>query len=571
MTSASTSRRPRQIGLPKTRDRLARLVAKAEAAGDRDGNARSKALAAALRRLGYKVDEERGLRAVRFIERRCRHTKGRFYGSLFKLTPWQFVIVYSFFGCVDSDGKRLFYRLWFEVGKKNGKTELVAAMLEYCLFGLNEYGAEVYSAAASREQAGMTYKVMRDMTKQDPVLRKRAKWWDSKKTIANTMVGGEYISLSADANYNDGCNPSAVGVDEVHRHKSRDMWDVLRQGQGTREEPIFFGITTAGSGRTGMAWEEHEHADAVIRGIVEDRHLLALVYSVPEEADWTDPKVWKLANPAMGDFLREDDIAEAVVKAQHTPTEEHSVRRLRLNQWVAAETKWLDLNAWDRCGGLVDESKLKGQSFYGGLDISHSQDFTAWCLLFPEDVGGETQYKALWRLWIPEEALVTRGVMKPTLEAWARDRFITIVPGSVVDLRYVEQQIERDCETFNLLEMGYDRFHAHGIISELMEVLGDDKLADVGQTYRFLNAPCKELERLLQQERINHGGNPVLRWMAANAVAEVNQDDLVRPSRKRSADKIDGVVTLLMALNRTLAYEEHDDAFSFYIPDEVSG
>ena len=566
MTSASTRRRPRQIGEAATRDRLARLLDKVQkkANGDRDGSARSKALSGSLRRLGYRVDEERGLRAIRFIERRCRHTKGRYYGTPFLLRPWQFVLVYSFFACVDAFGKRLFYRLWFEVGKKNGKTEIVAACLLYCLFGLGERGAEVYSAAASREQAGMTYKVMRDMVKQDAVLRKRAKYWDSKKIIANTTLGGEYQSLSADANYNDGCNPSAVGVDEVHRHKSRDMWDVLRQGQGTREEPVFFGITTAGSGRTGMAWEEHEHAAAVIAGLVDDKHLLAVIYSVPEEADWTDPKVWALANPALGDFLRVDDVEEAVLKAMHTPTEEHSVRRLRLNQWVAAETKWLDLNAWDRSGGLVDELKLKGESFYGGLDISHSQDFTAWCLLFPnENEAGETEYTALWRLWLPEDALVKRGVMKPTLDAWAADRYITICPGEVVDLRMVEQQIERDCETFNLLELGSDRFHAHGIISELMEVLGDEKLADVGQSYKFMNAPCKELERLLSQGRINTGGNPVLRWMAANAVADANQDDLVRPSRKKSSDKIDGVVTLLMALNRAIAYEEEPEV-GFY-------
>ena len=557
-TRSTSTKRPRQIGDVETRDRLVALIAKAEkkAHGDRSGNARAAVLADELQQLGYSVDVPAGLRAVHFIERHCRHTKAPYYGVPFHLRPWQLLIVFAFFGCIDESGDRLFYRCWFEVGKKNGKTELIAAILLYCLFGLGDHGAEVYSAASSRDQAGKTYKVMRDMLRQDPVLRLR-KWsnyWDSKKTIANLRDGGEYEALSADANYNDGCNPSAVGVDEVHRHKSRDLWDVLRQGQGTRRAPVFFGITTAGAGRAGIAWDEHQHADAVIRGVATDKRLLAVIYSVPEEADWKDPKVWPLANPALGDFLRIDDLEEAVAKAETTPTEEHQVRRLRLNQWVAAETKWLDLNQWERCGGLVDEVKLAGRDFYGGIDISHSKDWTAWALFFPDDdLDGELAGRALWRFWMPENALEThRAMMRDDIRAWAKAGRVTFCEGDEVDLRAVRDQVLADCREFNVREIGYDRFHAHGIIHDLMEELGGDVLADVSQGYAGMNVPAKELERMVGTGRLNHGGNPVMRWMAANAVAETDRDDRIRPSRLKSTDKIDGIMAICMAIERAI-------------------
>lgn len=555
--TTSTSTRPNP---GRYKDRFTKLVAKYE------GDARGEALAKALRRRGYRVDVAKGLRAVHFIERRCRHTKAPYYGVKFSLRPWQFVIVFTFFGVVHDDGSRLFKKLWLEVAKKNGKTELIAAILLYCLFGLEEYGGEVYSAAAAKKQARQTYKVMASMVRQDPVLRKRAKLSDAVYTISVAQLDAVYEVMSADADYNDGVNPSAVGVDEVHRHKSRALYDVLEQGQGTRLEPVFISITTAGSGRDGLAWDEHQHADQVINGLIEDEALLAFIYSVPEEADWLDEAQWPLANPALGDFLRIEDLRGAIAKAHASPTSEHSVRRLRLNQWVAAETKWLDLRAWDECAGLglVEEHLEKGRPFYGGFDISHSADFTAWSMVFPwpDEASGELAVDVVVRFWLPEEGVAKlRPQMRPTIETWARQGFITIVPGEVVDLRMMRDQILRDCETFACKQIGFDRFHAHGIVSELMEEGLD--LVDVGQMFRSMNAPCKELERMLARRLIRHGGNPVLRWMAANVVAEMNQDDLIRPSRKHSTDKIDGVVAMLMALERAM-HEEQQPEVAFY-------
>ena len=551
MTRASISTDHRvPIGAEKSR--LVAAVAQA------NGDARFVILASELAALGYAVDERRGRAAVNFCERYCRHTKGEWYGVLFRLVPWEFVATFCFFGVVDADGRRLFRRLWLEVAKKNGKTELISAWLLLCLFALEEYGAEVYSAAASRDQAALTYRVMASMVRQEKVLRRQAKLYDSQKRIYIPQTESFFQALSADANYNDGVNPFAVGVDEVHRHRDRGLWDVLRQGQGTRTEPLFFGITTAGAGREGLAWAEHEHARMVNERTVTDPRLLAMVYTVPEESDWRDESLWVLANPSLDDFLRRDDLREAIEKAAHTPSEEHGVRRLRLNQWVAAETKWLDLNAWERCGGLVDESALQGRPFYGGIDISHSRDFTAWVMFFPDDEESNIlRGSVVAHFWMPEAALEThRQMMRPDLEAWARAGFLTLCPGDRVDLRMLRDQVLKDCERYELREIGFDRYHAHGVIDDLAEVLGADSMVDVSQGFMGMNAPAKELEDMVASGRLNHGGNPILRWMASNAVADVDRDDHIRPSRMSSADKIDGIMGLCTALERAIANQQ---------------
>lgn len=527
---------------------------------------------------------ERGQRAVDFIEKCCVHTIGKWAGTPFKLTPWQRDYILEVFGNVDRKGMRITRRAFLAIARKQGKSELAAAVALYLLLADGEPSPQVYGAAFDRDQASIVFDVAAQMVAQSPELRGLAKVIPSTKRIICTTgpsAGGYYRAIPADAAGSHGFNASGIIFDEFHTQKNRDLYDVLSTSTSAREQPLIFMITTAGFDKAGPCFEVYEYAKQVLAGRIKDKTMVARIFEVEQATGFEtlaeqdsrgrflrEKDLWPLANPSLigqpGGFVRSDEIRRAVNEAIHLPRARNHVLNLHFNVWTEAAETWLDMASWDRCGNLVDESKLKGESFYGGLDISHSQDFTAWCLLFPnENEDGETEYKALWRLWLPEDALIKRGVMKPTLDAWAADRYITICPGGVVDLRMVEQQIERDCRTFNLLELGYDRFHAHGIISELMEVLGDDKLADVGQSFKFMNAPCKELERLLSQGRINTGGNPVLRWMAANAVADANQDDLVRPSRKKSSDKIDGVVTLLMALNRAIAYEEEPEV-GFY-------
>lgn len=551
----------------KVKDDLTAVVAKVR--GDRRGPA----LAAELEALGYVVDLAEGMRAVHFIERHCRGTKAPYYGKLVVLRPWQFVVIFTFFACMDESGHRLFRKLWFEVAKKNGKTAMIAWLLLYCLSYASGYGAEIFAAASAAKQAAKIYKPMASIVSQDPALRRMIRPFSGKYMLHNIKMDATFEVMSADADYNDGVIPAAVGVDEVHRHKNDGLWQVLVQGQGTTVDPMFFAITTAGSGRTGLAWDEHMHAEQVIAGQVEDERLLAFIYSVPEDADWTDPAIWRQANPAMGDFLRADDIESAMAKAKSTPTEEHSVRRLRLNQWVAAETKWIDLVAWEQCGKVRGPEALlernKDNPFYGGLDISHSRDFTAWTMFFPYAEGDELGGDFIWRYWLPEKALEnTRAQMRPTLETWARAGFITLCPGEIIDLTWVRDQILKDAADYRLLELGYDKFHAHGIVSDLMAA--GLTLVDVPQYHRVLNAPSKQLERMISQRRCEHAGNPVTRWMMSNAVAEVDRDDRIRPSRLKSVDKIDGVLSALFSIERAMVYEEESE-FTFYIPDEVSG
>jgi phage terminase large subunit-like protein len=502
-----------------------------------------------------------GQRAVNFFAKRLVHAKGRWAGRPFEPTPSQAEWLRKVFGTMKPDGRRLYRTVYKEVPKKNTKTTTTAGCLLKCLYDEDEAGAEVYSAASTRDQAGIMYAIMAAMTRQSPRLMKHkgkaTRLYDRDKRIYLPATGAFYQSLSSDANYSDGINPSAAAVDELHRHRSRDLLDVIQEGMGAREQPLLFILTTAGAGQMGPAWDMHEYARQVLEGTVTDPTFLAEIYAASETDDWEDEAVWYACNPALSEGILDiEDFRRAHRQAKLIPSAQTAFRRLRLNQWSASDTRWIDPVSWDRTAGIVDELKLRGQKFYGGLDISHSQDFTAWAMLFPEDRGdGTTAYRALYHFWLPEDALLTKRMeMAPTIEAWRRAGFLTLTPGEVIDLRDVGRRIMDDCEKYECVELGYDRFHAHSVVSDLME--HGLTLVDVPQTFRALNTPAKEFERLIAQQLFVHGGNPVLRWMVGNAVAETDRDDRIRPSRLKSHDKIDGVLATLFALERALAYIE---------------
>ena len=343
-------------------------------------------------------------------------------------------------------------------------------------------------------------------------------------------------------------------------------------------------ITTAGFDRNnGPCYEVYNYAKGVINGDIVDPSFVGRVFEVPpntsfetlseQDADGNfvrEKDLWPLANPSLigqpGGFVRPDEMRRAVNEAIHLPRARNHVLALHFDVWTDAAEAWLDSATWDANAGVgIFEHDLEGRSFYGALDLSHTQDFTAWNMLFPpEDEHGT--FESVWRFWLPEDALIRRGDMAPTLREWEREGLITVCSGDVVDHRMVEEQVLRDCERFRMEEIAFDRFHAYPLVSSLQERF-PEQLADVGQTYRFLNKPAKELERLLAERRYHHGGNKVMRWMVSHCVVETNQDDMIRPSRRRSADKVDGVLAALMALERHMANAD-DGAFSFYIPGE---
>lgn len=536
------------------------------------------------RRRGALADA-RGKAAIGFIETCCVHTIGRWAGKPFILAPWQREFIYEVFSNVDPKTKlRRTRRAFLEIARKQGKSELAAAVALYLLLADDEACPHVFGAAQDRDQASVVFDVAAQMCYRSPVLRAEAdagrlKVIESTKRIICPESGGFYRVIPADAAGAHGFNASGIIFDEFHTQKSRDLYDVLSTSTSAREQPLIFMITTAGFDKhKGPCFEVYEYAKHVIDGTIEDQTFVGRVFEVPPETTFEtiaergpggefvhEDGLWTLANPSLlgqpGGFVAPDEIRRAVNEAIHLPRARNHVLNLHFNVWTDAEESWLPLADWDACGGIVKEHELAGRPFYGGLDLSHTQDFTAWSLVFPPQEDGEP-YKVLWRLWLPEAAILRRGPMRPDLDLWVREGFISTCPGDVVDHRDVEAQILRDCETFHLEQLGFDRFHAYPIISNLMERF-PEQLIDVGQTFRHMNAPAKETERLVAERRIDHGGNPVIRWMVTNAVAETNQDDLVRISRKRSSEKVDGIVAMLMALERAM-HEEQQPEVAFY-------
>ena len=505
-----------------------------------------------------RYSQQAATRAIDFVG--ClKHTKGAYRGVPFALTDWQRPDWEQVFGCQRLNPNRASkrkwvrqYKRWFKaIAKKNGKTEEAAAAAGVLLYADDEFGAEVYSGASSRDQATLTYQTLKNMAKQVPELRRMSKFYDSTKRIYVPSTESTFQALSADADFSDGINPSGVVVDELHRHKNRELYDLLKQGSDTREQPLLIVITTAGFDQTSVCFEEWEYARKVRDGIIEDPSLYVSLYETPQETTWeqlaADESLWKLANPALGDFLREDGLRDLIREGQAKPALRNSIMRLRFNLWTSSDVAWFDIDTWDRCGGLV--GNVAGQECFGGLDMASTSDFAAWVMYFPEG------HKVMAHLFLPEEAIERRSPMRAQLDAWSKDGWIHVTPGDCIDYDYIKQQVLRDAAVYQIREIGYDPWNATQIALQLQDKLGENVMVPVRQGFATLSAPSKLLETLVSDRKLNHGGNPVLRWMASNCMVEVDANENIKPSKKRSTEKIDGIAALVTALDRAMHAE----------------
>lgn len=486
------------------------------------------------------------------------HTKGRWAGVPFTLAGWQRdEIIRPLFGTLRPDGRRQYRTAYIECGRKNGKSEIAAGIALYCLLMDAEEGAEVYGAACDRDQATIVFHVAADMVRRSRHLSSVCKIVDSQKRIIVPSTGSVYRAIPADAAGAHGYNAHAVIIDELHAQPSRELVDVLTTSTAAREQPLVFAITTAGYDRASICWEWHAYSERVLKGTVEDPSWFARIWALPEDGDWTDESLWPLANPALegaggGDFRSLDELRTMVSQALERPALENTVRRLYFSQWTQAESRWFNLGVWDACGGLLREDKWEGREAFGGLDLSSTSDLSAFVLALPRDDGG---YDVLTRCWLPEAALERRAPMRPQIEAWARAGFVEITPGNAIDYEWIKRRVLEDCARYKVSEIGYDPWSATQLAIQLNEESGNPQLmVPVRQGFRTLSAPSKLLESLVAKKLINHGGHPLMRWCADNVVVETDATDAIKPSKKKSSEKIDCVVALVTALERASAY-----------------
>lgn len=495
-------------------------------------------------------DEGKADRAVRFIQR-LKHTKGRFAGVPFLLQDWQRKIIADIFGTVKEDGYRQYKTAYVEIPRKNGKSELAAAIALKLLFADDEMGGEIYGAAADTDQASIVFNVAVNMVQQAPGLAKRCKIIESTRRIIVPSTNSVYRVLSADHATKHGFNAHGVVFDELHTQPNEKLWEVLTTSGGTRAQPLVFAITTAGYDRNSVCWHMHEHALQVLNGVLDDKTFYPVVFSADEAEDWKDEAVWYKANPALGTFRDIEEMREFFVRAQQMPIFQNTFKRLYLNQWTKQEDRWLDLDAWDACGADQYEEDIEGTAAWAGLDLASTTDIAAFVVVVPDSDG---TYSVLPYFFVPKERVNERAVRdRVPYDLWVKQGFIEETPGNVIDYRYIRKRINEVGQQFNIREIAFDRWGA----TEIMQSLDDDGFTVVqfGQGFASMAHPTKELLRLVLDKKIRHGGHPVLRWMADNMTVKQDPAGNVKPDKSKSSEKIDGVVALIMALDRALRAE----------------
>jgi phage terminase large subunit-like protein len=474
------------------------------------------------------------------------HTKGPFAGQPFDLRPWQErKIIRPLFKINRATGKRQYRMCLLMMPRKNGKSELAAALAIDGLLFDGEIGAEVYSAAADKDQAALVFNVAAQMIRNEPDLAARCDILDSQKRIVDHTTGSFYRAISAEAYSKHGFNASRVIYDELHAAQTRELWDVLTSSTGARAQPLVIAISTAGYDRHSILYELYQHAKKVAADPALDPAFLPVIFEAPVDADWTNENVWRKANPALGDFRSLDEMRAACARAKEIPAQENTFRRLYLNQWTEQASRWITMAAWDACRVPIDRVSLRGRRGFVGLDLSTTTDLTAAVAVFPD---GDA-FDVLPQFFVPAERIAQRVARdRVPYDQWARDGLITTTPGPVVDYDAVRNLILAWDQEFDLQVVAYDPWNATDLTTRLEKQDGIT-CVKVRQGFATLSAPSKSLESAILAKKIRHDGHPVLRWNMANMSVESDAAGNIKPSKELSTERIDGGYALIMAID----------------------
>ena len=498
-------------------------------------------------------DKKKADRAVTFIENLC-HTKGKWAGTPFWLLPWQEQLIRDIFGIVKPDGNRQFRTAFVEICKKVGKSELAAAIALYLLYADNEPSAEVYGAAADRQQASIVFDVAKQMVEMSPALMKRSKLMGATKRIVNYGNGGYYQVLSAEVGGKHGFSVSGLVFDEIHTQPNRQLYDVLTKGSSdARQNPLHFIITTAGNDRHSIAFELHTKAVDILEGRRVDPTFYPVVYGLKDDEDWEDEANWYKVNPSLGYTVDIERLRDAYREAKQNPADEITFKWLRMNMWVSSTTAWIPDAIYMRGNEPIDMDALEGRDCYAGLDLSSTGDITALVLIFPPRDEDE-KFVLLPYFWIPEETIPRRVKANSVpYDIWEKQGYIMSTEGNVIHYDFIEKFIMDLSEKYHILEIAVDRWNATHVIQNLED--NGLTMVPFGQGFASMSAPTKEFYRLLMEGKIIHGGHPVMRWMAGNVVVDTDPAGNIKVTKAKSKEKIDGIVAAIMALDRAVRHE----------------
>lgn len=501
--------------------------------------------------MGRYFDKKAAMRAIRFIEK-LKHTKGEWAGQRFRLEPWQQFVLWNIFGWKNADGTRRFRYAYIEIARKNGKTALSAGIGLYMLFADGESRPEVYSAATVKDQAKICFSDAVEIVKATDLKNYLTPY---RNSIVYELKGGMMKPLSSDYGTHDGLNPSCGIIDEFHAHKDSGMFDVIKSAFGARRQPLMFIITTAGFDKSGVCYAYRENVIKVLRGVNEDDSLFGIIYTLDDKSEWDDPKMWIKANPNLGVSLSADYLADQVKDAKNRPEAVRNVMTKNVDLWVDAERTWILDDVWQKCIGTTAPADLKGCACWSGLDLSNVSDITAYVLLFHEN----DRFQLLPHFWIPEEKMLEK-IRKENInyDKWAAEGYVTVTPGNVIDYDFVKADILRIVADYDLRTSAYDRWNSSQTIIDLQNE--GMECNPFGQGYGSMSAPTKEFEKLVLTGKIEHFGNPVLRWMLASTLVKTDPAGNIKPDKEKSTQKIDGIVASIMALGEWMTAQADDES-----------
>lgn len=503
-------------------------------------------------------DESAADLACDFFSECLHHIEGAKAGEPFILEDWQAAIVGCLFGWKRPDGTRRYRECLIMVPRKNGKTPLAAGILNYILFCDHEPGAQIYGAAADIPQASLLFRHAAGMIAREPELASRCTVYDSYRSVClHEDKASAYKVISGEAKGKHGQNTHFAVVDEEHEQPDRDLIDTLRTSfaSANRRQPLFLHVTTAGWDRHSICFETYLQACRVRDGVSRDPAFLPVIYEAAEGDDWTSEEVWRKSNPNLDVSVSLDYLRRECQKAKENPSYENTFRQLHLNQWTEQAVRWLPMDKWDACPSHLPD--LAGRPCFAGLDLSSTRDITALVLCFPLE-GGEYAWKP--DFWVPtDSAHVRERQDRVPYVAWSREGLIELTQGNVVDYSAVVQKLREIDTEYGLQGIAIDPWNATGVMTQL-EGEGFN-VVQFRQGYASMSGPAKQLEKMVVAGRLNHGGNPVLRWMAGNVTTDVDPAGNIKPNKAKSTERIDGIVAGIMALGLAVTQDTGDSVY----------
>lgn len=510
---------------------------------------------------GYRYSEAHANRVCAFTEL-CRHVKGEkaSRGETLKLEGWQVFILTTVFGWVDENGNRRFRHVYIEVPRGNGKSALSSTVGLFMLALDGEAGAEVYSAATTRDQARIVFRDAQAMARKMPLFLSRMGIEVTAQAIVQMRSSSSFKALSADGHTLDGLNIHLAVVDELHAHKSRDVHDVLESGMGKRPQSLLWEITTAGFNKHGVCYEVRDYAIKVLGGIVDDQAAtatFAIVYTIDEGDDPYSEEALRKANPNWGVSVDPAVVVQAAMKAQQSSQRRTNYLTKHLNVWVDANSALFDTQHWRKCEDkALDEADFAADECAMGLDLASKIDIAARVNVYRRQIDGKTHFYVFPRFYLPRAAI--EEDRHPMYRGWEMQGDIYATPGETTDFGIIEDEIRADGPGLNLLAVATDPWQAQQMIQNLKR---DGMPAEeYRQTVQNMSEATKTLDALMREGRIHHPGNAVLNWMIGNVVGHYDAKENVYPRKELPANKIDGAVALIMALGWFLK-QEHEQAF----------